>query len=248
MRLQSRDFYRHHVSAARRGPDLELRTILGREEQHPALELLVNFQRHLEVSVRYVGAMQPHLRALLEIESLQFLASDHRLTTGSRAADFDLREHGKVHPHLVQDDLWGRVVSLRLRLFLAFLVRDVSKDDAGFVRVRPRARLHSMSSRRFLVEQKRAPHEQGVKPAPRLIDRLADEIGWEGSFELLQGAGEMRKSPLREGHAPGIKPSVDHFGYSNEPTRRTRALVGHFVDPRLVDDEMLGRGSLALPT
>src|SRR5258708_15965914 len=108
MRLQSRDFYRHHVSAARRGPDLKLRTILGGEEQHPALELLVNFQRHLEVSVRYVRAMQPHLRALLEIESLQLLASDHRLTTGSRADDFDLTEHGTVHPHLVHDDLWGR--------------------------------------------------------------------------------------------------------------------------------------------
>ncbi len=52
----------------------------------------------------------------------------------------------------------------------------------------------------------------------------------------------MRIAPLGEGHRAAVEPAVDHVGHAAHPlARRLGRIVGHRVDIRLVDPQVLGQ-------
>src|SRR5206468_496871 len=60
-----------------------------------------------------------------------------------------------------------------------------------------------------VAEQHRADRELAIEPAPRLIERFADEVGGELFAELV--LARVRIAPLGEGHDPAVVPAVDDF-------------------------------------
>ena len=71
---------------------------------------------------------------------------------------------------------------------------------------------------------------QGIEPAARLIDALANEVGGEialESFLILE-----RIMPLRERHGAGIEPHVEHVRYAaHQPAVRRRPGPGIDIGP-----------------
>mmetsp|Transcript_6291 Transcript_6291/g.12437 ORF Transcript_6291/g.12437 Transcript_6291/m.12437 type:complete len:589 (+) Transcript_6291:533-2299(+) len=98
----------------------------------------------------------------------------------------------------IDDDLRVRVVLQPLAHFLAVAGKDEAVDD-DVVEGR-------------LVEQRRPDHHQRVEPAPRLIKALSDEVGGEGSLELLLVL--ERVVALSVGHGAGLEPAVEHLLHS----------------------------------
>ena len=99
----------------------------------------------------------------------------------------------------------------------------------------------------LLSKQQRADGQQAVKPAAGLVEGLADEVGGKLVAELLGRAGLVRIAPLGERHGPGVEPAVDHF--RNPPHPRAGGLgrvVGHRVDVRLVDAQIVGQSRVLL--
>ena len=86
------------------------------------------------------------------------------------------------------------------------------------------------------VPQAGRNREERVKPPPRLVHALGDEVGG------VVAGGELlvleREVPLREGHRPGVEPGVDHLGHAahRPPPARRRPRV--LVDERLVRVEV----------
>ena len=65
---------------------------------------------------------------------------------------------------------------------------------------------------RRAVEDQRADRHQRVEPAARLVESLADELRRVGGLERLGTARQVRVSPLRERHRPGVVPGIDDVG------------------------------------
>ena len=109
-------------------------------------------------------------------------------------------------------------VPQRLRHLLAVGVGDVPEDQHGLVG--------------RLVEQQRRDRDQRVEPAARLVDRLADVVRGEALLEdvlVLE-----RRVVLRERHAAGVEPDVDHVGHALHRLAALRAVPGRRVDERAV--------------
>ena len=96
-------------------------------------------------------------------------------------------------------------VAERLRHLLALGIGDVPEAEHGAVR---RA-----------VEQQRRDGDQGVEPAARLVDRLADVVGRERRAEALLVL--ERRVALGERHRARVEPDVDHLGHAAHLARRS---------------------------
>ena len=99
-----------------------------------------------------------------------------------------------VSAELVEDLSRLAVVPLALAHLLAVLAEHVAEDDAGLERMRRGAGRGAGA----LPEQERANGELAVEPAPRLVDRLGDEISWKLSIKL--GVPAVWPAPLGERH------------------------------------------------
>ena len=92
-----------------------------------------------------------------------------------------------------------------------------------------------------LAEDERVHGQEGVEPAPRLVDGLADEVGREAALEQpVAGEGMVE---LGGRHRAGVEPGVED-GF--EPRRRGPAVIrpsgyrageGHLVDVGTVQVE-----------
>ncbi len=62
------------------------------------------------------------------------------------------------------------------------------------------------------IRDHRGDGQQGIEPAPRLVDGLADKVGRKITIEF--GFAAHRPAPLGVRHRPGIKPAVDHLRHA----------------------------------
>jgi hypothetical protein len=107
-------------------------------------------------------------------------------------------------------------VAPALRHLLALRIEDQAEADAVAVA-------------RGVEEQHRLG-EQGVEPAPGLVDRLADEVGGEALPEELLVLERVME--LGEGHRPGVEPRIDH---GRDPAHPALAALGLAGEGDLVD-------------
>ncbi len=99
----------------------------------------------------------------------------------------------------------------------------------------------------LLAEQQRADRQQAIKPSPRLVDRLADEVGGKLPGQPLRRSFLPRISPLGERHRPAVEPAVDHVRHAlHPPAGRIGRIVRDRVDIRLVDAEVVGKAGVLL--
>ena len=117
------------------------------------------------------------------------------------------------------DDVPGHDdVAQRLRHLLALRVGDVAEAE------------HRAVGR--LVEEQRGDRDQGVEPAARLVDRLADVVRGEGLLEARLAL--ERRVALGERHRARVEPDVDHDGLAAHLLAALRARPGVLVDVRAV--------------
>ncbi len=94
------------------------------------------------------------------------------------------------------------------------------------------------------VEEQGGDGVQAVKPATRLVNRLADVVGREApvlEYRLvLEGV-----VVLGDGHIAGVEPAVNDLRHALHSTAALRAVVGYFVDEGAVQVERLGQASQA---
>ena len=105
--------------------------------------------------------------------------------------------------------------------------------------MRVSSRLDAQIFAALLVEDQRGYHQLGVEPAARLVDGLSDVVRGEARLELPTPL--VRIAELREGHAPGIEPAVNDFRHAPVDTVLSRLDPGDFVDPGLVNHQMVGQ-------
>ena len=118
----------------------------------------------------------------------------------------------------------------------------MAKHDAIAERMRISRRLDAQVFAALLVEDQRRYHQLRVEPAARLVDGLCDVVRREARLEVLSAL--VRIAELREGHAAGIEPAVNDFRHAPVDTVLSRLAPGDFVDPGLVNHQMVGQGRI----
>ncbi len=106
--------------------------------------------------------------------------------------------------------------------------------------------VHEEPEAHDVAVRRRAEHQgvhgqQGVEPPARLVDGLADEVGW---IRLQLAAVVERVVVLGRGHGPGVEPGVQHGGEAAGGARAAllRARKGDVIDVGTVQVE-IGEGT-----
>ena len=99
---------------------------------------------------------------------------------------------------LVQHSPWVDAIAPRLGHLLPFAIQN--QPQTGHI------------LKGHAIKQHGGDGVQRVKPAARLVHRLADVIS--GKLLLELGVVFKRMMPLRYRHRTRIKPTIDHFGYA----------------------------------
>ena len=124
----------------------------------------------------------------------------------------------------------------------AVTIEDLERVDAVAERLRhlpavgveDKSETHDVAVRRSVEVQDPFGHQR-VEPAPRLVDRLGDEVGGEVPFERFDAAPELGViPPLRERHRPRVVPRVDDLGDTLRGLAALGAVERHLVDAGLV--------------